>query len=546
MGWSGAVLACVLASPARAGEFRLAAPDWAREVKAATARAEQLLTARDLRELTAAIDRYIAARWNATGAQPAPPATDAEFLRRVYLDLAGRIPSVAETRAFLADPKPDKRQRLVEHLLESLGYVKHFANVWRDLLLPEPDTIFLLGKPIFELWLQQQFAKNRRYDELVRDLLTLPIGENNNGFNPYGQNGEPTPAAFYFNKEYKSENLAGSTARLFLGTKIECAQCHDHPSAKWTRQQFWEYAAFFGGIEAKSDMGFIQNVREIKDRREIAISGGSKIVQATFLDGTEPRWKYNVGSRQTLAEWLTSPKNPYFSRALANRMWAYFFGTGLVDPVDDLRPENAPSHPELLEELARQFAAHKFDIKFLIRAITASRAYQLSSQATHSSQDDPRLFARMALRGLTPEQIFESLSVATGFREKAMNRRLFLFDQTSMRQEFLRQFASPDKATEFQTSILQSLLLMNGTFTAEVTSPQRSAALAAVIDSPFLNNDQKLETLFLAALSRPLCPEERERFLDYVQKGGVRGDPKAALGDVFWVLLNTPEFLLNH
>jgi hypothetical protein len=501
-------------------------------------------SARDALALAARIDQFVAARWAANKVLPASPADDAQFLRRVYLDLAGRIPSVAEARAFLADKRLDRRQRLVDRLLDGPAYIKHSANVWRALLVPEADFQARFTQPIMEAWLRKQFAANAGYDKLVRELLTASVG-NDRGFNPYGGDGGPTPVAFYSNKEYKPENIGAATARLFLGVKLECAQCHNHPFAHWTRQQFWEFSAFFAGFDVQMQMGFVTGLREIKDRREIAISGGSKVVQASFLDGTEPKWKYNVGSRQLLAEWVTSPKNPFFARAGANRMWATFFGTGLVEPVDDLRAENPPSHPELLDELASQFAAHQFDFKFLIRAITASRAYQLSSDRSHPSQDSPRLFARMALKGLTPEQLFDSLALATGFREKVSDRR-FILERETMREQFLNQFASQDKRTEFQTSILQSLMLMNGKFMEEVTSPGRSATLTAIADSPFLDTRQKIEALFLAALARSPRSDEAERVMRYVKEGGAKGDVKSALGDVFWVLLNSPEFLLNH
>jgi len=415
-------------------------------------------------------------------------------------------------------------------------------------MLPEADAAFQFGvqKPIFDLWLRKQLTENKGYDQIVRQLLTVSIGNGQRGFDPYNQENFATAIGFYFAKDMKPESLGAGTARLFLGVKLDCAQCHDHPFAKWKREQFWQFAAFFGGIDAESNMGFIQNVREIKDRRELIIPGDKKkIVPAVFLDSTEPQWKYNVGTRETLADWMTSPKNPWFAKATVNRMWAYFFGTGLVDPVDDLRDDNPASHPELLDKLAQQFAEYKFDLKFLIRAITASRAYQSASTADKDKPDDPRLFARMALRGMTPEQIFDSLSMATGFREKRMNRRIFYQDD-SLRSEFLKQFATTDKRTEFQTSILQSLLLMNGKLTEQVTSLERSATLAAVADSPFLSADEKVETLYLAALARPPRSDERERFSRYIRSGGVRGDAKAALGDVFWVLLNSPEFILNH
>ncbi len=526
----------------------LAGPHVGAAPETVAAKAYSEAAARDARELTAKIDRLLAARWTDAGAEPAPRADDATFLRRVTLDLAGRIPSVAEARAFLKDRAPDKRSRLVESLLAGNAYVSHFTNVWRALMLPEADAAFQVGvqKPIFDLWLRKQLQENKGYDQIVRQLLTVPIGDGRRGFDPYPAEDGATPIGFYYAKDMKPEGLGASTARMFLGVKLDCAQCHDHPFARWKREQFWEFAAFFGGIDAESNNGFIQNVREVKDRRELTISGGKKVVSAFFLDGTEPQWKYDVGTRQALADWLTSPKNPWFAKATANRVWAYFFGTGLVDPVDDLRDDNPPSHPELLDELARQFADHHFDLKFLIRAITASRAYQLASTADKDrTADDPRLFSRMALRGMTPEQLFDSLTLATGFREKRSGRRVFYQDD-SLRAEFLKQFATTDKRTEFQTSILQSLLLMNGKLTEQVTSPERGATLAAVADSPFLSADEKVETLFLAALARPPRSDERERYVRYVRDGGARGDARAALGDVFWVLLNGPEFILNH
>ena len=286
-------------------------------------------------ELAAKIDRYIAARLKAAGVEPALRADDAAFLRRVYLDLAGRIPSVAEARAFHKDKTPDKRQRLIETLLSSNAYVSHFTNVWRSLLLPEADAVLQFGvqKPVFDLWLRKQLQENKGYDQIVRQLLTVPIGDGQRGFNPYDREKGPSPIGFYYAKDMKPEGLGAGTARLFLGVKLDCAQCHDHPFAKWKREQFWQFAAFFGGIDAEMNMGFIQNVRDIKDRRELVIPGPKKkVVPAVFLDGTEPQWKFDVGTRETLADWMTSPKNPWFAKAAVNRMWAYFFGSGSGGP----------------------------------------------------------------------------------------------------------------------------------------------------------------------------------------------------------------------
>jgi hypothetical protein len=498
--------------------------------------------------LAARIDQLVADHWGPAKVEAAPLADDAEYLRRVYLDVAGRIPSVAEARAFLDDRAADKRRRLVERLLNGPAYVSHFSTIWKGLLVPEVNTNIELQYyvgPTFDAWLRQQFAKNVPYDKMVRELLTVSVGTERQPFYIYGQQNQLSPAGFYVAKESKPENLGSSTARLFLGLKLECAQCHNHPFAKWTRGQFWEYAAFFAGFDGSQ--GPFAPVQERIDRLpELQIASTGQYVQAAFLDGTDAKLKYKVSPRVTLAEWMTSKTNPFFAKALANRMWAHFFGIGIVEPVDDLSPNNVPTHPELLDELAQQFVAHDFDLKFLIRAITASRAYQLTSTATHPSQEEPRLFGRMAIKGLTAEQLFDSLAQATGYRQEPRDRNPFEFGFSTARMEFLSKFNNQDKRTEFQTSILQALTLMNGKFVVDATSLDRSATLAAVIESPFLDSTQKIETLFLATLSRKPNPDELSRFLTYIQGGGPKKNPKTALGDVFWALLNSSEFMLNH
>jgi hypothetical protein len=504
---------------------------------------------RDALGLSARIDQLIDAGIKDAGIEPAPLADDAEFLRRVYLDVAGRVPSVSEARAFLSSKEPDKRRKLVDKLLQGPAYAANFANVWRALLLPEASTSFQVRfqVPLMEAWLRQQFTDNVRYDKMVRELLTTPVGDRRRAFDAYRPGNALNPSAFYLAKEVKPENLAASTARLFLGTKLECAQCHDHPFAKWSRNQFWEYAAFFAGFEAQNRDGFVFDLREVNDRREIAVSGGNQVVQAGFLDGTEPQWKYKVGSRVTLADWVTKKDNPYFAKAAVNRLWGHFFGIGIVEPIDDLgNDDNKPSHPDLLEVLAREFADHDFDSKFLIRAIANSNAYQRTSAATSASPAEPRLFATMPVKGMTGEQLFDSLSLATGYREDRRERDPFDFDNRSSRNEFLGKFAPSDKRTETQTSILQALAMMNGRFMTDATNIDRGQTLSALIDAPFLDDGGRVEALYLAAYARKPRPEEADRMLKYVQSGGPKKDKKAALADVFWALLNSSEFMLNH
>src|SRR5262249_43756665 len=235
-----------------------------------------------------------------------------------------------------------------------------------------------------------------------------------------------SPAAFFAANENKPENLAGSTARMFLGVKIECAQCHKHPFASWTRQQFWEFAAFWtnlpNGAAQPVEVDEDGNPRPIKQlppstEPQIQIPKTDQIVKAKYLDGRSPQWKQGMDARKVLADWIVSPENPYFARVAVNQVWYYFFGAGLVDPIDDFGKHNPASHPDLLDELADQFAKNGYDLKYLMRAIVNSRAYQLSSEplpVAKKQQDDepdgPRLFARMHLRALSGEQLFDSLA----------------------------------------------------------------------------------------------------------------------------------------
>jgi hypothetical protein len=565
-------------------------------------------------ELAARIDGFIESVLSAKRIEPAPLASDGEFHRRVYLDLAGRIPTEAEVRAFLADKAPERRSKLVEALLGSPHYVRHMANTWQTVMAPPAGST----QAGFRSWLDTRVRENAPYDSMVRDLLTAPMRNfafgygyevispdieiltldvkvrNPNSVNPIlnpkpvkvllvpkvrgkvddlvdtqvvgtpaqvalpskAVSVQPSPGAFFFEaNEYKPENLAASTARRFLGIRLECAQCHNHPFSSWTRKQFWEFAAFFSGVQAPAwNIQIISNSTNFQPvnytvpttsqpvRRTIAIPGTDKVVEARFPDGKSPVWKDNVESRQALAEWLTAPSNPYFARTAANRLWAHFFGAGIIDPVDDEPSEDNPaSHPELLEELTAQFVASKYDVKYLIRAITASKAYQRTSAASHASQNQPRLFARMAVKGLTPEQLFDSLALATGFQDPSGHQPGVIIPNTP-RGDFLAMFSTQDKKTETQTSILQALTLMNGKIVADATSMTASPKLVSLHSGAATNVD-KLETLYLSTLSRLPRPEESTRMLRYLDS---QPDARPAFADVFWALLNSSEFRFNH
>lgn len=511
----------------------------------------------DLTRLIAKINQYLKQGWDRAKAPPAPVADDAEFLRRVTLDLAGRIPTVAEARAFLRSIDPDKRQKLVGKLLRSHRYVTHFTNVWESWLIPEAGSSFQARfiAPPFTQWLRARIRKNQPYDKMVYELLSTPFRNQPNraGFlGPGAPGGSPLP--YYQLKESKPENLAAATSRLFLGVKLECAQCHDHPFATWSREEFWSYTAFFAGLRSSNRNNPVLGAPQVGKKHEITIPGTKKVVQATFLDGSRPKWDKKVSGGETLAKWLTAKSNPYFAKAMVNRFWEYFHGTGLIEPIDEMvGSDNAPSHPGILEELAAAWVEKDFDLHFLIKAITGAKAYHLSSRRTAEAQEDLSLFAMMPVRGLTGEQLFDSIATATGYQSNSpAPSPLVVANDNSLRQQFLNRFGNQTgKKSEVQTSILQALAMMNGKLTGDATSLTRSETLVGILDSPFMDTQGRIETLFLSAYSRKPTEKELRKLSGFVSKRQAEAADKKkayneALADVFWVLLNSSEFMFNH
>jgi hypothetical protein len=487
---------------------------------------------REAMKLAEQIDKIVAARWKERGVTPSRPTGDGEFLRRAHLDLTGRIPRPSDLLDFRDRYGAFGREQWInKELLNSDEYAIHFANTWRQLVVPQDNNMF--GQnfgPSIEQWLRQKFKENAHYDSMARELIA----------SPYVQ-GQVTQVFFQAHQN-KAEEIGSATSRLFLGVKLECAQCHDHPFARWTRKQFWEYAAFYSGVQQGRDDG---------SKREIVISGTEKTVQAKFLDGSDPEWKKESTTRETLADWMLNSKNQFFAKAAVNRFWAHFFGVGLVEPVDDLSDQNPPSHPELIDLLAKEFVAHDYDVKYLIRAITFSKTYQLSSASPDGKDKDkydPRLFARMNLKGLTGDQLFDSIMIATDTPAPAAGPGMRgLGQQNDPRSEFVQRFAKQDNRTEYHTSILQALTMMNGKIIEDATNPEKCNTLIRALDDKRpLTTPQRVEEVYMAVLTRKPRPEEVRHFVKYVDSGGPKKNPKAALGDVFWALLNSGEFLLNH
>jgi hypothetical protein len=348
------------------------------------------------------IDHRINASLRAHKIDPAGLASDAEYLCRVTLDILGRIPIVAEARAFLEEKITDKRKKLVERLLASPTAINHAATVWRASLIPQsvvnPRVQYL--NVSLEAWLRDRLRAGRKADELVRDLLTTPLDyldhDSNNKPRPVPG---PTAVAFYQANDLKPETVASSAARILLGIKIECAQCHNHPFDKWTQQQFWETAAFFASVPPRDPEEKFRPLDELLRRKTVKINDTMALAGPKFIDGNDPDWKVEADPRKAFAEWVTAKSNPFFARTITNRIWAQFFGVGLVDPGDDFGPHNPPSHPELLNDLVEAFTSSGFDCSYLIRAITRTTTYQRSSKALENSQSAPRQFARMNVKG---------------------------------------------------------------------------------------------------------------------------------------------------
>jgi hypothetical protein len=500
--------------------------------------------------------------WARAGVTPAPVADDATFLRRVTLDVAGRVPTVAEARAFLADTDPRKRERLVDRLLASPEHAEHFADVYSDLLFGRDARLRgPLARGPGRAYLVRAFAENRPWDVVATEILTATGDIADDGAVAY--------VGFHVAKGQDAGAAAGTTARLFLGLSIQCAQCHDHPyDERWTQRDFDAFAAYFAETRArrgKDDAGrpslvvFDQPLPEalyadgprgerarakLTDRlaargREVP---GWALVRPRFLGRDVPPADGET-RRQTLARAIVA--SPLFARVTVNRTWALFFGTAISDPWDDLGAEDeAP--PPLLDRLASDFAASGHDHRALVRAIVLSDAYQRASSAPGGAEPAERVFARARVRPLSADQLFAALLTATGLEHAGRGR--FRQDVERGKQQALREllFVFPDdemgESDGFSGSLAQALLFWNG----ELTNLGATAFEGTVLGEALAASDDpaaRLDTLFLAAYARFPRAEERTRLLAWVAE---QGGGRAAWEDLFFALLASSEFTTNH
>jgi hypothetical protein len=497
-------------------------------------------TARETRraEMAARIDALIAQRWKELAIEPAEVSSDAEFMRRAYLDLTGVIPRVSEARAFLADKREDRRVQLVDDLLSSPAHATHLANTWRHLMLPNGFEIEQANATVgVQNWLRNQFVDNMRYDRIVSELLVSNEG---------GQSG---PALFYTSHETKPEKLAAATARIFLGLQIECAECHDHPFDRWKQTDFWGYAAFFARLRQSEGMnaGMRYQLEDLPEG-EVRIPKIDEVAKPKFPGGEMPEEDASGSRRVQLSIWMASRENPYLAKAAVNRIWGQLFGRGLVEPVDDLSENNLPSHPQLFQELTQYFVEIGFDVRELYRTLAMSQTYQLSSAWKGEKEPPTEAFARAATKPLSPDQLYDSINRVLARRANGAAMAGLpaspLLDPT--RQAFLARIQSPSRtATEYSAGALQALMLMNGTDIAMATAPKDSALLASM-SAPWLADAERVEILFLATYARFPTEEERQLFAEHAAAAKTDAEKELAWSDLLWVMLNSAEFAINH
>ena len=519
------------------------------------------------------IDRLIKATWDEYDLQPSKEATDGEWCRRVYLDIIGRIPSVDELQEFLNDSTSSKREALVNRLLYDESYTEEYARnwttIWTNLLIGRSggtERNSLTSREGMQKYLRDSFARNKPYDVMVKELVTAtgattPGAENFNG------------ATNYLAMKVNDDNAAlatSSVSQTFLGLQVQCTQCHNHPFNTWKQQKYWEMNAFFRQTRAlrrfeqgTRDIAYVELVDqdyggESGQPTEADLfyelrNGELKIAFPVFVDGQEiPRSGLveDVNRRSKLADFMM--ESEYLDKTAVNRMWGHFLGYGFTKPIDDLGPHNSPSHPQLMDFLASEFRNGSYNVKELIKWITLSKPYQLSSQINESNEgDDPTLgeapkFSHFYMRQMRAEELYESLLVAT----EAAKRRGSYEEQERQKNRWLQQFTiafgtdEGDETTTFNGTIPQVLMMFNGDLVKQATSIADGTLLDSVAKDNSLVGPEKVERLYWAALAREPSREELQMATQLLRLR--RGDVEAALQDVWWAVLNSNEFILNH
>jgi hypothetical protein len=499
-------------------------------------------------------DTHTSKKWKELGLVPSDLTTDAEFARRIYLDLCGSLPTPKQVADFVADKDAKKRDKLIDKLLESPEYSYYFANKWADILRVkrrgQPDRA--KGTFAFHGWIRKSIAKDKPYDEFVRDIL--------------GATGDElsSPPTVWYKELTQPQEFVDDAAQVFLGLRLACAQCHHHPYEKWSQDDYWGLAAFFGRIGRKQIpiVGASQNNGQnsrlaifSQDSGNVMNKRTNKAAEFKPLDAPAIEMDGNDDPRQKLVDWMTAKDNPFFAKAVANRYWAHFFGRGIVDPLDDMRITNPPSNPALLDALAKELIDNKFSLKHLVRVIVKSRTYQLSSVPNEFNKHDKQNYARYYPRRMSAEVLLDAVNQVTASPaafgglpsdKHAPNRAIMLPDE-SFSSYFLDVFGRPQRISACEcervseANLAQALHLLNSDDVQNKLS--RGGGRADQLVKDMRPDAEKVEELFLWALSRKPTDEQRASALKILKK--YETNKKLAYEDILWGLLNTKEFIFN-
>ncbi len=507
-------------------------------------------------EAQTAVDRYTLQKWQQLGLVPSDLCSDEQFIRRVSLDVTGTLPTPKQVKDFLADPDPKKRDTLVDRLVETPEYAFYFANQWADVLRVKRKGQPALAEGTFGFhdWIRDAVAKDLPYDEFARAILTATGDERTN------------PPTVWYKELREANQFVDDTAQVFLGLRLACAQCHHHPYEKWSQDDYWGIAAFFGRVGRKSIPipGGFQNQPELRET-VYSLSSGNVINKRTQqpavikpLDGEPMTVSAGDDPREKLAEWLTDAKNPFFARAVANRYWAHFFGRGLVDPLDDMRVTNPPSNPELLDVLAKELVDHKYSLKHLIRTICKSRTYQLSSVPNEFNKHDKQNYARYYPKRMAAEVLFDAVCQVTDSptqfqglpQDRHAPKRAIMLPDESFSSYFLDVFGRPQRISACEcervseANLAQALHLLNSDEVQNKLSRAggRADTLASAKDAR--PDAEKVEELFYWAWGHKPAKEQLDAALAHIGKH--EKDKKTAYENILWALINTKEFVFNQ
>ena len=486
------------------------------------------------------IDELVLAKLASLNIPPSPPASDGEFLRRAFLDTIGVLPTVEETRAFLADTSADKRDRLIESLLNRPEFVDYWAYRWSDLLLVNSERLRPPAMWAYYSWIRNQVEANTPWDEFARQVVTAQGSTLENA------------AANYFVLHPDPLEMTETTTLAFLGMSINCARCHNHPLEKWTNNQYYAMANLFARVRLKSAPGDGNTIVFAASDGELVQPLTGKPQPPTPLDGEPLPLDSTEDRRLALAKWLTSPENPYFARSIANRVWANFMNAGLVEMVDDMRLTNPASNEELLAAAAKYLVDNHFDLKTLMRAILQSKTYQRSSQPLPENQADTRFYSRYYPRRMMAEVLLDALSQVSGsptvFGDYPAGWRAMQLPDANVNSYFLKTFGRPERVVTCECertadpTMVQVLHISNGDSLNDKLAAKGNWIEKLLADGT--PDDKLIENVYLAALSRLPIDAEKQNLAAALAEPGQ--DQRQLVEDLFWSVLSSREFLFNH